>query len=823
MEETNHHDEIDESDDIQLHKVKEYSQEDESHIEDKTLQGMKERHSQHLERLGENLRKSTEKKHGHKYFELHEYIHNIKHFLKVHVYMYEEIEPKGKFQHFQWEIAKFIESKYVQFFLIFLLCLDVSFLMLEFIFDEAYRGTVIPHSFEIIENVLKMSTLIILVIFEIEMFCLIFAYTWRFFFHPFYVLDLLVVTAAIILEVVLRSIVVALVPSVFRVWRFFRALEAISLAEKEYLHDNSIGISDCEQFSKILVTNKSIEHLNLGYNKLGPEGCKIICNSLKENKTLKILELQTNSIKDEGCKHISILLSKNTTIESLNLDFNSLSVEGIIILSDCLAKNNHLKELSLGYNFMNLESCIFLSEMLGKNNSITTLDLRWNRIKNEGCVYLSENLYQNHTLTSLNLSDNKINNSGAKHFYNLIMINHTLIDLNIQDNIVTKSMGSKIGKLDCNFKSKSKLSNIFEIKSLKHVSLSNYDVREQFPNLEGFFETLGKQKRVETLEYFCRGDILTNELKLCHNLKNIKCLKFNPSFNDLQALKSFVKNNTVIEELNMRPSEKGEFDFPIEELLEYFPQNLTNFSVFIPSYNWADKLLNFQHFINLSIKYCNHFEDDYSEQIIQNTILKSLEIYSLSCSPIELFKSVQLNNSIEEFIFSGTKMMEPNVLESFFEMIQKNKNLTSIGVFSISNKNKNVSWADFFKCIGQTSNIVEFSVADMIDGYDLLIEMFEQFNGNTSIRKLNLQTSKYCEIPMKNCLDFVMSSTSIVEINFKNLYHDTGILCNENRRIELEYHKLIQRELKNRRYFETHFTTNFVNIKQCFDIKFVFL
>jgi len=104
--------------------------------------------------------------------------------------------------------------------------------MIEFIFDEAYRGLILPHEIEIIENVLKISTLIILVIFEIEMFSLMFAYTWRFFFHPFYVLDFIVVTAAIILEVALRSIVVALIPSVFRIWRFFRALEAISVAEK---------------------------------------------------------------------------------------------------------------------------------------------------------------------------------------------------------------------------------------------------------------------------------------------------------------------------------------------------------------------------------------------------------------------------------------------------------------------------------------------------------------------------------------------------------------------------------------------------------------
>jgi len=71
---------------------------DEKEPQHETVDELKGHLSAHLEKLDENLKERTEEKHSHKYFEPHDIYKNIKNWLKLHVYMYEEIEPKGRFQ-----------------------------------------------------------------------------------------------------------------------------------------------------------------------------------------------------------------------------------------------------------------------------------------------------------------------------------------------------------------------------------------------------------------------------------------------------------------------------------------------------------------------------------------------------------------------------------------------------------------------------------------------------------------------------------------------------------------------------------------------------
>lgn len=123
-------------------------------------------------------------------------------------------------------MRKFVESNPVQYLIILLLVVDIALLATELTIEAALgHPTNPPEWLAILEEVIFGITLVILVTFEVELLILIFVYTWRFFCNCFYVSDFIVVTAAIVLEIVFKNELVQFL-ALLRLWRVLRIGES---------------------------------------------------------------------------------------------------------------------------------------------------------------------------------------------------------------------------------------------------------------------------------------------------------------------------------------------------------------------------------------------------------------------------------------------------------------------------------------------------------------------------------------------------------------------------------------------------------------------
>eukprot|EP00923_Selenidium_pygospionis_P060029 GHVN01105692.1.p1 GENE.GHVN01105692.1~~GHVN01105692.1.p1 ORF type:complete len:235 (-),score=7.77 GHVN01105692.1:138-761(-) len=119
-----------------------------------------------------------------------------------------------------------------------------------------YNGN--EHALHIAHTVLFSLTIIILSVFEIELFLLILCLGRLFFRHCFYVLDLSIVTTSIVLEIVLRVIhydVLAQLTGILiiaRVWRFVRIGHGIAEATIEM---------SSQRFYQVVSYNERLEEL----------------------------------------------------------------------------------------------------------------------------------------------------------------------------------------------------------------------------------------------------------------------------------------------------------------------------------------------------------------------------------------------------------------------------------------------------------------------------------------------------------------------------------------------------------------------------------
>eukprot|EP01120_Amphizonella_sp_Union-15-10_P014664 TRINITY_DN719_c0_g8_i1.p1 TRINITY_DN719_c0_g8~~TRINITY_DN719_c0_g8_i1.p1 ORF type:complete len:234 (+),score=26.90 TRINITY_DN719_c0_g8_i1:90-791(+) len=146
------------------------------------------------------------------------------------------------------KVVHFIESKLVQSFLIGLLIVDVLLVVAEIILEWSRtcqkepppipgQKPLIVLTFpyywmhELSEGMHKVS-IIILIIFEIELLALLFALGTHFFSKFMYVLDLVVVTVSLIIDLLLGEVLSSFI-LLFRLWRMLRIVHGVYASVEE--------------------------------------------------------------------------------------------------------------------------------------------------------------------------------------------------------------------------------------------------------------------------------------------------------------------------------------------------------------------------------------------------------------------------------------------------------------------------------------------------------------------------------------------------------------------------------------------------------------
>ncbi len=180
-----------------------------------------------------------------------------------------------------------------------------------------------------------------------------------------------------------------------------------------------------------LMTNTSLQELNIQRQEISCEGAKYLAKGLEKHTSLTSLTLWESKIGSYGINYLIKMLKKNPSITTLELGWNLFADFGARRFAEMLDTNSSLATLNISGNKINAEEIKNLARSLGKNSHLTSLDLSDNMIDDEAVKGVAEMLKKNTTLVDLNLNMNytksyKPTSIGAKYIAEMLRINSTL-------------------------------------------------------------------------------------------------------------------------------------------------------------------------------------------------------------------------------------------------------------------------------------------------------------------------------------------------------------------------------------------------------------
>jgi hypothetical protein len=102
--------------------------------------------------------------------------------------------------------------------------------------------------------------------------------------------------------------------------------------------------------AKALISNQTLQFLDLSHNKLTPPAALKIGNALEHNKHLVELNLSNNGIKDKGAEAIGAALMANMTLQRIDLSYNGIGAIGATAIAVGLRLDEHMQHVNLSGN-----------------------------------------------------------------------------------------------------------------------------------------------------------------------------------------------------------------------------------------------------------------------------------------------------------------------------------------------------------------------------------------------------------------------------------------------------------------------------------------
>lgn len=162
----------------------------------------------------------------------------------------------------------------------------------------------------------------------------------------------------------------------------------------ETLNLSSTNLPDLNliKLSQSLAKNNGLLSLDLSNNLISSLGFKYLFRMLKENNHLININLFNNEIQKENIEDIRTLLAKNKSINELNLNFCGLDHLSVRALLEAL-NGSHIKKIRLSKNFFDSKSFhglgIYLSNMFLK---LEVLDFAYNICDSNSLNIIKANL-----------------------------------------------------------------------------------------------------------------------------------------------------------------------------------------------------------------------------------------------------------------------------------------------------------------------------------------------------------------------------------------------------------------------------------------------
>ncbi|CAD6189620.1 unnamed protein product [Caenorhabditis auriculariae] len=201
------------------------------------------------------------------------------------------------------------------------------------------------------------------------------------------------------------------------------ALKSNTGLKELYLGDNGLQCTDGAHLFQLIVSNTSIQLLDLRNNQLGDGGVRHISDGLRnrealEKSSLSALVLWNNQVTGSSMNCLAEALKENTKIETLNIGNNHIGVLGVSHLKPALVSNTHLHRLGLQKTHIDCEGAIILAECLADNTAMVRVDIRDNPIELAGLLALHTAMKMNRSITLMNIDPNcvKVNSEKVRPY-----------------------------------------------------------------------------------------------------------------------------------------------------------------------------------------------------------------------------------------------------------------------------------------------------------------------------------------------------------------------------------------------------------------------
>jgi len=199
------------------------------------------------------------------------------------------------------------------------------------------------------------------------------------------------------------------------------------------ISDNWLGVEGGSALCDMLKENCFITELNCSDNNL--QCCvEQLCNIIEQNDTLRKVNLSGNNFDDTSAEHISNLIMYATKLESLNLSHNHLGEKSGILIGPAISENACIKELDLSWNHIRRKGAMAIGAGIKNNIYMKKVNLSWNGFGLDGAIALQDALKANSVLEELDITNNRITTEGAVLIGKGLTINETLKTLKMGKN-----------------------------------------------------------------------------------------------------------------------------------------------------------------------------------------------------------------------------------------------------------------------------------------------------------------------------------------------------------------------------------------------------
>ncbi|XP_059173459.1 leucine-rich repeat-containing protein 74B-like isoform X2 [Physella acuta] len=194
-----------------------------------------------------------------------------------------------------------------------------------------------------------------------------------------------------------------------------------------------------------LVSNATINTLDLTDNWLGYDGGMAVCEMLKENCFITDLNLSDNNL-NKCSEHLCQIIQKNDTLRRVTLTGNGFDDTAAVHLANLILTTSKLEYLNLSHNCLGEKAGLLLGPAISENLCLKELDLSWNHLRRKGAISVAAGVKSNVFMKKVNLSWNGFGFDASSALMDALKANSVLEELDLTNNRIATEGAVLIGK-----------------------------------------------------------------------------------------------------------------------------------------------------------------------------------------------------------------------------------------------------------------------------------------------------------------------------------------------------------------------------------------